>query len=51
VLVTGDAGFIGSHVVDKLVREGYGVGVVDTLSTGNLVNISEHIDCGSVDFF
>src|SRR3989442_15431865 len=34
VLVTGGAGFIGSHIVDRLVQEGYEVGVVDNLSTG-----------------
>ena len=50
MLVTGGAGFIGSHIVDRLLREGYGVGVVDNLSTGNLTNISGHVDCGSVDF-
>ena len=34
VLVTGGAGFIGSHIVDRLVQEGYDVVVVDNLSTG-----------------
>jgi len=35
VLVTGGAGFIGSHLVDRLVQEGHDVVVVDNLSTGN----------------
>ena len=39
VLVTGGAGFIGSHVVDRLVNEGYHVRVLDNLSSGKLDNI------------
>jgi UDP-glucose 4-epimerase len=50
VLVTGGAGFIGSHVVDRLVGDEYSVRVVDNLSTGNLANISTHVNRGSVDF-
>jgi len=34
ILVTGGAGFIGSHIVDRFVQEGYEVAVVDNLSTG-----------------
>jgi len=40
VLVAGGAGFIGSHVVDALIQQGYQVVVVDNLSTGHLENIN-----------
>jgi UDP-glucose 4-epimerase len=39
-LVTGGAGYIGSHLVDKLVHLGNEVTVLDDLSTGSLVNLS-----------
>lgn len=39
VLVTGGAGFIGSHVAERLVREGVAVRVVDNLSTGTTANL------------
>jgi len=44
VLVTGGAGFIGSHLVDKLIEEGYGIKVIDNLSSGSLENLSKHKD-------
>jgi UDP-glucose 4-epimerase len=40
VLVTGGAGFIGSHLIDRLLREGYDVVVVDDLSSGKVENLN-----------
>lgn len=42
-LVTGGAGFIGSHLVDRLIQEGFDVIVLDNLSTGSLENIRAHM--------
>ena len=39
-LVTGGAGFIGSHIVDRLINDGHEVIVVDNLSTGKEENIN-----------
>jgi len=39
VLVTGGAGFIGSHLVERLLRDGHSVVVLDDLSTGSLENL------------
>jgi len=50
VLVTGGAGFIGSHVVDRLVTEGFDVRVIDDLSNGRLENIQGHLNSGKVEF-
>ena len=59
VMVIGGAGFIGSHLVDRLLAEGQEVDVVDDLSTGSLGNLAEaraagglkihHLDAGSAD--
>ncbi|MEM1606599.1 MAG: SDR family NAD(P)-dependent oxidoreductase [Candidatus Bathyarchaeia archaeon] len=43
VLVTGGAGFIGSHLVDRLVNDGFKVRVLDNLSSGRLENLRRHI--------
>jgi UDP-glucose 4-epimerase len=42
VLVTGGAGFIGSHLTDALVSRGDDVSVVDDLSSGRLARLDEH---------
>ena len=47
-IVTGGAGFIGSHIVERLLRDGHRVRVVDNLSTGRRENLA-HLD-GGFDF-
>jgi UDP-glucose 4-epimerase len=47
-LVTGGAGFIGSHITEELVRRGHSVTVLDDLSSGKEANLS-HL-AGKVDF-
>jgi UDP-glucose 4-epimerase len=44
VLVTGGAGFIGSHLVDRLIQEGHRVAVVDDLSHGRRENLNPEAD-------
>ena len=48
-LVTGGAGFIGSHLVDTLIERGHRVRVVDDLSTGHRHNLARHTDA-ALDF-
>lgn len=42
ILITGGAGFIGSHMTDRLIGEGHQVVAMDNLVTGDVVNISHH---------
>jgi len=42
VMVTGGAGFIGSHIVDACIENGHSVCVVDDLSTGKRENVNPH---------
>lgn len=48
ILVTGGAGFIGSHLIDRLLKEGHRIVVVDNLVTGSTENIA-HL-AGNSDF-
>lgn len=41
-VVTGGCGFIGSHMVDLLLEQGYGVRVIDNLAGGRLENLAHH---------
>ena len=49
-LVTGGAGFIGSHLIDELVDAGYEVKIIDNLSSGDLNLISHQTEAGNVEF-
>ncbi len=42
ILITGAAGFLGSHLCDRFIKEGYYVIAMDNLITGDLMNI-EHL--------
>ncbi len=43
ILITGGAGFVGSHLADKLIAEGHEITVIDNLSTGRYSNV-EHLE-------
>lgn len=51
VLVTGAAGFIGSHLCDKFIQEGYHVIGMDNLITGDLDNISHLFPLSNFEFY
>ena len=49
IIVTGGAGFIGSHAVDHLINDGHKVLVIDNLSTGKLNNLNHKADFENID--
>lgn len=51
ILITGAAGFLGSHLCDKFIKEGYRVIGMDNLITGDLKNIHHLMKNGSFEFF
>lgn len=48
ILVTGGAGFVGSHLIDRFLKEGNKVVAMDNLITGNIDNLKHHF--GNTDF-
>jgi dTDP-glucose 4,6-dehydratase len=50
ILITGGAGFVGSHLVDRFLAEGHRVVVMDNLITGNLDNLNQHVGNTNFEF-
>jgi UDP-glucose 4-epimerase len=50
ILITGGAGFIGSHLTDRLVADGHQITILDNLATGRKENLSAHLGGASVTF-
>jgi len=51
VLITGAAGFLGSHLCARFLKEGYHVIAMDNLITGNLRNIEEFFKLEDFEFY
>ena len=50
ILITGGAGFIGSHLAERLLADGHQVSIIDNLSTGRLENIESFKDSGNFHY-
>jgi UDP-glucose 4-epimerase len=50
ILITGGAGFIGSHLTDRLVADGHQITILDNLATGRKENLSAHMGGDKVAF-
>ena len=50
ILITGGAGFIGSHLTDRLVADGHQITILDNLATGRKENLAAHLGGKSVNF-
>jgi UDP-glucose 4-epimerase len=50
ILITGGAGFIGSHLTDRLVADGHQITILDNLATGRKENLAAHLGGDSVTF-
>jgi UDP-glucose 4-epimerase len=50
VIVTGGAGFIGSHTVESLLEQGFVVRVLDNLSGGSIINLEKVINNKNLTF-
>src|SRR6266480_4117927 len=51
ILITGAAGFLGSHLCDRFIKEGYAVTGMDNLITGDLQNIEHLFPLPDFEFF
>ena len=51
IILTGAAGFLGSHISDRLIKEGHSVIGLDDLSTGSMANLEHLLDHPKFNFF